>query len=95
MPHSGVAELMLSLEPDIAEALENWVITMMKERTGPGMDGQFVTKNGLRVYDVSFKISDVFTAINDAAPDAIARMLQAGAAKFIRTDTPLEQAVQE
>lgn len=34
-------------------------------------------------------MADFFEAINEAAPDAIARMLQAGAAGFIR-DTEAE-----
>ena len=72
------------LEPEIADALEEWVEVLMKEASGPGSEGVFVHKDGRRVSDVSFNIADVFSAIYRVTPEAVARMLQAGAAQYIR-----------
>jgi len=84
-----------ALEPEIAQALEEWVIALMGEREGPGITVEVVTADGT-IIDNSWAISDCFTAIYTAAPDVIARCLQAGAAAYIReeahaTDVPSVQ----
>ena len=72
------------LEPEIAQALEHWVIALMHERRGPiGRAGIFIDDKG-RKNDMSYDISEVFAAIYEVAPEAIARMLQSGGASFVR-----------
>ena len=63
--------------------MEDWVVTMMKERQGKGREVMVLNKDG-RVLDRSWQIADVFVEINEVAPDAIARCLQAGATNYIR-----------
>ena len=76
------------LEPEIAQALEEWVIALMGEREGPGITVEVVTAEG-KVIDNSWAISDCFAVIYTVAPDVIARCLQAGAAAYIREEDHL------
>lgn len=71
------------LGPQVIFALQEWVTLEMKEGTGPGIEGVFVSKTGEKI-ETSYDLGDFFEAINRGAPDAIARMLQAGAAAFIK-----------
>ena len=73
------------LEPEIAEALEKWLLVMMREQRGSGHE-LVVYKGTERKIDNSYTMTDVFTAINEVCPDAIARLLQAGAAAYITQD---------
>lgn len=79
----------VSLDPTWAAALSEWIQALMKEATGPALDGVFVTKDG-RKAEVSFEITDVFSAIYTVCPEAIGLMLKAGAANYIREVTPWE-----
>lgn len=73
------------LEPEIAQALEEWVIALMSEREGPGVTVEVVTANGT-IIDNSWAIRDCFAAIYTVDPDIIARCLQAGGAAYIREE---------
>ena len=66
------------LDPDMIAALESWMFTAIHERRGPGhmRDGQFE----------GYSFADFINVLNDIAPDAIARMLQAGAAAYLRPE---------
>ena len=71
------------LEPEIAAALEAWAIVFMSERVGKGTEVTVTASNG-RVVDNSWDFQEFFTELYLLCPDAVARMLQAGAAGFIR-----------
>jgi hypothetical protein len=88
MPQSKEQDQKLGTE--ITNALLAWVNMLMKENTGPGVDVVVMSNNVRWKLDVSYDMTDFFEAINRAAPDAIARMLQAGAAAFIREDECIE-----
>lgn len=75
----------VALEQEIADALEAWVITIMSEGRGPGLQVEIVTHQG-KTQDNSWGISDVFKEIYRLCPDAISRMLQAGAAAYIKSE---------
>ena len=65
------------LDPEIVEAIEAWVFVLLRERRGRGTGAQ---PEG---FEDGYALEDFLNVINDAAPDAIARMLQAGASKFL------------
>jgi len=73
-----------ALEVEIADALERWLVTVMKERIGPGIKGSFIRDDGRRQPDETFKIEDMFMALYEVAPDAVVLMLKAGGAAFIK-----------
>ena len=66
------------LDPEIARAIEEWVAVAVHERQGPGETREGDDREG---YDFGAFLE----LINDLAPDAIARMLQAGAASYLRS----------
>jgi len=81
------------LDPEIALAIENWVEALMKERQGQGRDTPLVIKSGTVarvVRERSWQMREVWVEIYRVAPDAIARMLQAGAANYIGGKDPLD-----
>ena len=59
-------------------AIQQWIAVAIREHQGPGMTREDDDREG---YDFSVFLE----LINDLAPDAIARMLQAGAANYIRS----------
>lgn len=69
------------LDPTIAAAIEAWMARYIHESHGPG---QRLNGQGEEIYT----FQDFLVVIARHAPDAIARILQAGAAEFIRADSP-------
>ena len=69
------------LEPEIASACANWLITLMSERKGKGVD---VFKADGSKLENSWVLDDVITEIDRVCPDVVARLLQAGAAAYIQ-----------
>jgi len=80
------------LEPEVADALEAWLTALLKERSGRGVEGVFISNTGRKI-DTTYDMVAMFEAVYEVAPDAIARMLQAGAAGFIREHTPREPPI--
>ena len=64
------------LEPDIIRAVDHWLLLKLRERRGTG---QPMGDNGAVVYT----LEDWLNILNEICPDAIARMLQAGAATYL------------
>ena len=70
-----------TLEPNLADACANWLITLMSERQGSGVD---VFRADGTKQDNSWVLDDVITVLHGACPDVVGRMLQAGATAYIR-----------
>jgi len=77
-------ELTTRLEPEIAKAIELWVLSLLRERRGRGTEGKFFTSDGVELEN-SYRMVDLFSIIHEVAPDAIAIMLQKGAEFFVFT----------
>ncbi len=65
------------LEPEIARAVETFLHVAMRERRGPGAEN-----HGPGEY--SYTMHDILVVLHDICPDAIARLLQAGADKYLQ-----------
>lgn len=65
------------IDPEIAGAIQNWIGAQMHERRGPGKD----RPGGYEGYS----FADMLDVLDDVCPDAIARMLQAGASAYLST----------
>lgn len=67
------------LEPELVLKIEQWALRKMMEMQQESQAVKVV--DGVPVYTFTFR--DWLQVINDVAPDAIARMLQAGAGEEI------------
>ena len=65
------------IDPEIASAIQNWIGAQMHERRGPGKD----RPGGYEGYS----FGDMLDVLDAVCPDAIARMLQAGASSYLST----------
>ena len=63
------------IDTDIARAIQDWIAVQMHERRGPGKD----RPDGYEGYS----FADMLDVLDAVCPDAIARMLQAGASAYI------------
>ena len=63
------------LEPDIIRAIEYWMHVAMREKAGHGIERM--------PNQYSYTFEDWLRVLYDLCPDAIARMLQAGADKYL------------
>lgn len=73
---------MTDLSPEEMSALMNWIGTIMSEREGQGKIQ--VNVKGEKEIE-SWDVAALFQEINRQAPDAIARMFQAGAGNYFGT----------
>ena len=76
-----------TLDPDLASAVADWIIVFMSERRGHGVDAYGA--NGKKM-DNSWVLDDLITELHQKCPDVVGRMLQAGAAAFIKETEPCE-----
>ena len=67
----------------IAQALEAWALAQMHERAELGIEGVFVTGTG-ETLDATYAMEDFFLMLYEVAPEAITRMLKAGAARYLK-----------
>ena len=65
------------IDSEIAAAIQNWIGAQMHERRGPGKD----RPGGYEGYS----FADMLDVLDTVCPDAIARMLQAGASSYLST----------
>ena len=63
------------IDTDIARAIQDWIAVQMHERRGPGKD----RPDGYEAYS----FADMLDVLDAVCPDAIARMLQAGASAYL------------
>ena len=63
------------IDADVAAAIQNWIGVQMHERRGPGKD----RPGGYEGYS----FADMLDVLDAVCPDAIARMLQAGASAYL------------
>ena len=63
------------IDADVATAIQNWIGVQMHERRGPGKD----RPGGYEGYS----FGDMLDVLDAVCPDAIARMLQAGASAYL------------
>ncbi len=68
------------IDSDVAAAIQNWIGVQMHERRGPGKD----RPGGYEGYS----FADMLDVLDAVCPDAIARMLQAGASAYL--SSPVE-----
>ncbi len=68
------------IDPDVAAAIQNWIGVQMHERRGPGKD----RPGGYEGYS----FADMLDVLDAVCPDAIARMLLAGASAYL--SSPVE-----
>ena len=68
------------IDADVAAAIQNWIGVQMHERRGPGKD----RPGGYEGYS----FADMLDVLDAVCPDAIARMLQAGASAYL--SSPVE-----
>ena len=68
------------IDSDVAAAIQNWIGVQMLERRGPGKD----RPGGYEGYS----FADMLDVLDAVCPDAIARMLQAGASAYL--SSPVE-----
>jgi len=73
------------LHPDLASAVADWIIVIMAERKGKGID--VYQSNGQKL-DNSWVLDDLITELHNVCPDVVGRMLQAGAAAYIKETEP-------
>ena len=66
----------MKLDQEIRLAVLKWIIVQMAEMRGPG-EQRFQDRIP------TYTFGDVLDVINEVAPDAVARMLQAGAADYL------------
>ncbi len=64
------------LAPEIADAIEQWMTAAIHERRGPGKAHGNLDLEG-------YLFAEFLEVINEACPEAITRMLKAGAAAYI------------
>lgn len=72
------------LPKELADGLENWILPKVKEAYGKGTELLVDPKTGASYTDHSFEIADFFKAIHQECPEAITRMLEAGAAAYVK-----------
>ena len=63
------------LDPEIVTAIDTWLLVAIHERRGPGRE--------VDAEHEGFGIEDFLNVLNAVCPEAITRMLQAGAAAYI------------
>ena len=73
------------IDADVASAIQNWIGVQMHERRGPGKD----RPGGYEGYS----FSDMLDVLDAVCPDAIARMLQAGASAYLSAPVETEIVV--
>ena len=73
------------IDPEVAAAIQNWIGVQMHERRGPGKD----RPGGYEGYS----FADMLDVLDAVCPDAIARMLQAGASAYLSSPVETEIVV--
>ena len=73
------------IDPEVAAAIQNWIGVQMHERRGPGKD----RPGGYEGYS----FADMLDVLDAVCPDAIARMLQAGASAYLSSPAATEIVV--
>ena len=73
------------IDSDVAAAIQNWIGVQMHERRGPGKD----RPGGYEGYS----FADMLDVLDAVCPDAIARMLQAGASAYLSAPADTEIVV--
>ena len=77
-----------SLEPEIIAAIDQWMISAIHERRGPGKPRDGGAE--------SYSFQEMLAVLNELCPDVVARMLQAGAANYIQGRmSPVDQDSQD
>ena len=73
------------IDADVAAAIQNWIGVQMHERRGPGKE----RPGGYEGYS----FADMLDVLDAVCPDAIVRMLQAGASAYLSTPADTDIAV--
>ena len=70
------------IDKDIAQAIQNWMAVQIHEHRGPG-NARFDGYEG-------YTFAEMLTVLETVCPDAIARMLQAGASAYLNSEQTTE-----